>query len=68
MNRFIILVIKKKISFVKFYYFLNNRKKMNILNVLLYVDCEIVQGFNSNNFSKYLVEIYGDRCILVLKF
>lgn len=32
---------------------------------VLYVDCEIVQGFNSNNFSKYLVVIYGDICILV---
>lgn len=35
---------------------------------VLYVDCETVQGLNSNNFSKQLVATYGGRCISVLKF
>lgn len=43
-------------------------KKMNISNVLPYVDCETVQGLNSNNFSKHPVATYGDSCISVLKF
>lgn len=27
---------------------------------VLYVDCETVQGLNSNNFSKHPVATYGD--------
>lgn len=41
---------------------------MNISKVLPYVDCETVQGLNSNNFSKHPVATYGERCISVLKF
>lgn len=55
MKRFMISATKKKTSSTRFQMYYK----------VLYVDCETVQGLNSNNFSKHPVATYGDICISV---